>query len=38
MAAKAIQGRRNRMGMIVLDLPECVLIYDDHGHVVEPVL
>ena len=33
--AKAIQGRRNRMGMIVLDLPECVLIYDDHGHVVD---
>jgi ribonuclease R len=33
--AKAIQGRRNRMGMIVLDLPECVLIYDEHGHVVD---
>ncbi len=33
--AKVIQGRRNRQGMIVLELPECVLIYDDHGHVVD---
>lgn len=33
--AKAIQGRRNRQGMIVLELPECVLIYDDNGHVVD---
>ncbi len=35
LCAKAIQGRRNRMGMIVLELPECVLIYDEHGHVVD---
>ncbi|MBL9001339.1 MAG: VacB/RNase II family 3'-5' exoribonuclease [Phycisphaerae bacterium] len=33
--AKAIQGRRNRQGMIVLDLPECVLIYDENGHVID---
>ncbi len=33
--AKAIQGRRHRKGMIVLELPECVLIYDEHGHVVD---
>jgi len=33
--AKAIQGRRNRAGMIVLDLPDVVLIYDEHGHVVD---
>lgn len=33
--AKAIQGRRNRQGMIVLELPECVLVYDDQGHVVD---
>ncbi|CAG1010480.1 Ribonuclease R [Phycisphaerales bacterium] len=33
--AKAIQARRDRAGMIVLDLPECVLIYDDNGHVVD---
>jgi ribonuclease R len=33
--AKVIQARRNRNGMIVLDLPEVVLIYDDHGHVID---
>lgn len=33
--ARAIQGRRDRAGMIVLDLPECVLIYDANGHVVD---
>jgi len=33
--ARAIQGRRHRQGMIVLDLPEVVLIYDEHGHVVD---
>jgi len=33
--AKAIQARRDREGMIVLDLPECVLIYDERGHVVD---
>jgi ribonuclease R len=33
--AKAIQARRDRQGMIVLDLPEVVLIYDEHGHVVD---
>ncbi|GJQ30550.1 MAG: ribonuclease R [Phycisphaerae bacterium] len=33
--AKAIQGRRDRRGMIVLDLPEVVLIYDEHGHVID---
>lgn len=34
-AAKAIQGRRNRQGMIVLDLPEVELIFDANGHVVD---
>jgi ribonuclease R len=33
--ARAIQGRRDRQGMIVLDLPEVVLIYDDNGRVVD---
>lgn len=33
--ARAIQGRRDRRGMIVLDLPEVVLVYDDNGHVVD---
>jgi ribonuclease R len=33
--AKAIQARRDRKGMIVLDLPEVVLIYDENGHVVD---
>jgi len=35
LCAKAIQGRRDRAGMIVLDLPEVVLIYDERGHVVD---
>jgi ribonuclease R len=33
--AKAIQARRDRQGMIVLDLPEVVLIYDDDGRVID---
>jgi ribonuclease R len=33
--AKAIQGRRQRQGMISLELPDVVLIYDEHGHVVD---
>lgn len=33
--ARAIQARRDRSGMIVLDLPDVVLIYDEHGHVVD---
>ncbi|MBS0190180.1 MAG: VacB/RNase II family 3'-5' exoribonuclease [Phycisphaerales bacterium] len=33
--ARAIEGRRNRQGMISLELPEVVLIYDDNGHVVD---
>ncbi|MGH7242183.1 MAG: ribonuclease R family protein [Phycisphaerales bacterium] len=33
--AKAIEGRRNRQGMISLELPEVVLIYDDNGHVID---
>lgn len=33
--AKAIQRRRHEQGMIVLDLPEVVLIYDDKGHVID---
>ena len=33
--ARQIQARRDRQGMIVLDLPEVVLKYDDHGHVID---
>jgi len=33
--ARAIQGRRQRQGMISLELPQVVLIYDEHGHVVD---
>lgn len=33
--AKAIQARRDRRGMIVLDLPEVVLIYDENGRVID---
>jgi len=33
--ARAIQGRRQRQGMISLELPQVVLVYDDHGHVVD---
>jgi ribonuclease R len=33
--SRAIQGRRDRQGMIVLDLPEVVLIYDQDGRVVD---
>jgi ribonuclease R len=33
--AKAIQARRQRQGMISLELPECVLIYDEQGRVID---
>lgn len=33
--AKAIQGRRKRDGMISLDLPDAVLIFDETGRVVD---
>lgn len=33
--AKAIQGRRKRQGMISLELPDCVLIFDAEGRVVD---
>ncbi len=33
--ARAIQGRRDRHGMIVLDLPEVELIFDETGRVVD---
>lgn len=33
--AKAIQERRRRQGMISLELPDVVLIYDENGHVVD---
>ena len=33
--AKAIRGRRQRQGMISLELPEVVLIFDENGHVVD---
>lgn len=33
--AKAIQGRRQRQGMISLELPEVVLLFDEHGRVVD---
>ncbi|MFM9996105.1 MAG: ribonuclease R family protein [Phycisphaerales bacterium] len=33
--AKAIQGRRQRQGMISLELPECVLIFDETGRVID---
>jgi len=33
--AKVIQARRDREGMISLDLPDVVLIYDERGHVVD---
>jgi len=33
--ASAIQGRRQRQGMISLELPDVVLIFDEHGHVVD---
>jgi ribonuclease R len=33
--AKTIQARRDRQGMIVLDLPEVNLIFDENGHVVD---
>jgi ribonuclease R len=33
--ARVVQARRRRQGMISLELPECVLIFDDHGHVID---
>jgi len=33
--AKQIQARRHRQGMIVLELPEVVLKFDENGHVVD---
>jgi ribonuclease R len=33
--AKAILGRRERQGMITLDLPEVVLVYNERGNVVD---
>lgn len=33
--AKVIRKRRLDAGMIVLDLPECVLVYDEDGHVID---
>ena len=33
--AKAIQGRRQRQGMISLELPACVLVYDESGKVID---
>ncbi len=33
--AKAIQGRRKRQGMISLELPESVLLYDADGRVID---
>ncbi len=33
--AKAIEGRRHKQGMISLELPDVVLIYDDEGHVID---
>ncbi len=33
--AKAIQGRRKKQGMISLELPDAVLVYDEQGHVID---
>ncbi len=33
--ARAIQSRRQRQGMITLELPDVVLIFDENGHVVD---
>lgn len=33
--ARAIQGRRHRQGMISLELPDVVLIYDENGRVID---
>ncbi len=33
--ARAIRGRREKDGMISLDLPEVELVFDDEGHVVD---
>ena len=35
--AKVILARRERTGMIHLDLPEVELVYDEAGHVVDAV-
>lgn len=33
--ARAIKERRHKQGMISLELPDVVLIYDDNGHVID---
>ncbi|HRJ49760.1 MAG TPA: VacB/RNase II family 3'-5' exoribonuclease, partial [Phycisphaerales bacterium] len=33
--ARAIQARRQRQGMITLELPDVVLLFDENGHVVD---
>jgi ribonuclease R len=33
--AKAIEARRHKQGMISLELPDVVLIYDENGHVID---
>jgi ribonuclease R len=35
--ARILQKRRHRGGMIVLDLPEVELVFDDEGHVIDAV-
>ncbi len=35
--AQAIRGRRERQGMISLDLPDVDLVFDDDGHVIDAV-
>jgi len=33
--ARLLQRRRDNEGMLTLDLPKAVLVYDEHGHVVD---
>ena len=33
--SRAIQGRRQRQGMISLELPDVVLLFDEHGRVID---
>lgn len=35
--ARILKNRRNRDGMIVLDLPDVELVFDDKGHVIDAV-
>jgi ribonuclease R len=35
LLAKQIQARRHKQGMIVLDLPDVELVFDDNGHVMD---